>query len=126
MSLRVVTLKTAPQLRRIVVAADPSYKKHNAFFTVADQVALSGTSWDGGTRDTYRFVDIDTGKTIRKLPHYDPPEFGGTAPTPQAQLTDGVAVVRTGTFMGKTATAHVFVNSATSIMLGLQLREIAP
>lgn len=113
MPIDTIPLKSAPELKRVVLAADPSYKKHNAFFSVHASVELTGTYWDGGSRDTYTAVDIATGRN-QGAPQYAPPQFGGPRVAPKVDIPDGIAIVRTGIFCGKTAVAHVYVNANTA------------
>lgn len=98
-----------PEITRIVRIADSSYKKHKVTLSEASKVTLSGTYWDGGSRYTYTAINLETGRNIG-APQFDPPQFGGPASDPVVQLPEGIVIVRTGTFCGKTATATVFVN----------------
>lgn len=106
-----VTLRTAPEIARIIRAADPNYRKREASILARETVAISGTYWDGGSRSTYHAVDL---ATLRQLPapHYDPPQFGGPSTDPTVNIPEGVAIVCTGVFQGKPATARVYVNPA--------------
>jgi hypothetical protein len=111
-----VTLATAPEVKRVITAADPTYRKRDAFLRVTSQCTLSGTYWDGGSRSTYHAVDISTGRVL-PAPQYNPPQFGGPRTDPTVDIPDGVAIVRTGVFCGKTATATVYVNPNTAAPL---------
>lgn len=106
--MQTVELKQYPEIARVIKAADPSYKKRKAFVSVVDFVTLTGTYWDGGSRDTYTAVDLASYQRIT-APQYDPPQFGGPAKPLTVDLPNNVAIVRTGVFCGKTATAHVYV-----------------
>lgn len=114
--METITLKTAPEVLRAIRAADPSYRKHNARIHAAETVALSSTYWDGGSRDTWTAVDIATGRS-KGAPQYDPPQFGGPAAAPVVAIPEGVAIVRTGIFCGKTSTASVYVHPSTMAKL---------
>lgn len=111
-----VTLKTAPELARIIRAADPAYRKREAVLMARETVAISGTYWDGGSRSTYHAVDL---ATLRQLPapQYAPPQFGGPATDPTVAIPEGVAIVETGIFMGRPATARVYLNPANMARL---------
>ena len=104
-----VTLRTAPEIARIIKAADPNYRKREASILARETVAISATYWDEGSRSTYHAVEL---ATLRQLPapHYNPPQFGGPATDPTVAIPEGVAIVCTGVFQGKTATARVYVN----------------
>jgi hypothetical protein len=108
---KTIDLKTAPELRQLVQAADPTYKKHKVMLRITPRVTLSGTYWDGGTRSTYTAVNLST-KTASGAPQYDPPQFGGPRSTPEVELPQGACIVETGIFCGKTATATIYLNPA--------------
>lgn len=111
-----VTLRTAPELARIIRAADPTYRKREASILAREYCTISGTYWDGGSRSTYHAVDL---ATLRQLPapQYAPPQFGGPATDPQVSIPEGVAIVCTGVFQGKPATARVYLNPANMAKL---------
>lgn len=104
-----IELKTAPSLKAVVLAADSTYRKKKAVIAAQENMVLSHTYWDGGSRSTYTAVCLVTGRN-KGAPQYDPPQFGGPATAPVVAIPDGVAIVETGIFMGKPATARVYVN----------------
>jgi hypothetical protein len=104
----IVQLKEHPELKAIVLAAFPSYKKHQAIIHTADSVSLSGTYWDGGSRSTYVAVDLETRRS-KGAPQYNPPQFGGPKVVPEVSLPNGIVIVEGGTFCGKTATVTIFI-----------------
>jgi hypothetical protein len=124
-----VELKNTPDLKKLIQAADPSYKKRNAFVSAFSSHGVNINShWDGGSRSLYAIVDIVTGQK-KALPSHTHP-FYDIAAKGLANQTDGVvsidgggnvtlmalpenyALVETGHFCGKVATAHVFLNPA--------------
>lgn len=107
---KTIKLKEYPEILRIVRAADSSYKKHDAIVVTTDSLELTGTYWDGGSRSSYTAVDLATCRS-KGAPQYDPPQFGGPRVAPTVVIPDGVAIVRTGTFCGRTAVAFVYVNA---------------
>lgn len=109
-----IELKAAPEVAAIIRAADPSYRKRYAYLMPREAVELSGTYWSGGSRSTYTAVNLETGKSAG-APQYNPPQFGGREPT--VQIPEGVAIVQTGIFCGKPATAYVSVNPANMAKL---------
>lgn len=111
-----IDLKTAPEIVRVIRAADPSYRKHQATLSARETVCLSGTYWDGGSRSTYTAVDLLTCRS-KGAPQYDPPQFGGPKVDPVVSIPEGIAIVETGVFMGKTATARVYVNPSNMAKL---------
>lgn len=111
-----IDLKAAPEVLRVIRAVDPSYRKHKAILRVCESVTLSGTYWDGGSRSTYTAVNLSTGRNSG-APQYDPPQFGGPRTDPRVSIPEGVAIVQTGIFCGKTATAFVYLNPANAAKL---------
>ena len=133
-----VDLKTNPDLKRIITAAFPGYKKHKAFISAFGEHGVNINSfWDGGSRDEYAVVDLHT--TQRKtLPTRSHPFFDVAAKGLTNQSSDILAVDHVGnvtlkvlpenfalvsagtqllearfdTFCGKPATAHVYLNPA--------------
>jgi hypothetical protein len=115
-------LKQHPDLRQIVEAACPRYRKHHAYVVVADRVTLSGTFWDDGSRSTYVAVDL-LSRRVKSAPQYDPPQFGGPRETPVVTLPENVVIVEVGVFRGKQATATVYVRAANLANLLPQSRS---
>lgn len=107
--MNTMRLRNAPEVKALIQAADPSYKKHTATVVATHTVALQGTYWSGGTRHTYTAVTL-ADKRVSAAPQYDPPLFGGPSGSPKVQIPRGVAIIRTGFFCGETATAVVYVN----------------
>ena len=114
--MQTVELKQAPELARIIRAVDSTYRKKNAFMRAQSECSLHGTYWDGGSRTTYTAVNLATLQT-GAAEQYAPPQFGGPAQAPTVSIPDGVAIVATGVFCGKSATATVYVNPRNLSML---------
>lgn len=112
----IIELKTAPEVLRAIRAADSTYRKRNAFLKVGPRVMLDGTYWSGGSRTTYDAVCLVTGKSV-EMQRLNPPQFGGPAEAPTVEIPDGVAIIATGVFCGKPATAFVYVNANTAAPL---------
>jgi hypothetical protein len=106
-----IKLSDHPEVARLIKIADSSYKKHQATLWSGEKLALSGTYWDGGSRSTYTAINLETGRSLG-APQYNPPQFGGPKTDPIVEIPEGVAIVETGVFCGKTATASVYVNPA--------------
>ena len=109
--MQVIILKSAPELTRVIRCAAADYRKRHAFVYVRDNVDLSNTFWDGGSRSTYTAVDLATGKAST-AEQYAPPQFGGPRAPLNVAIPPGVAIVETGYFCGKPATASVYINPA--------------
>jgi len=109
MHYHVINLAQAPEVKRLILAADPTYRKRTAALTVASEVALRGTYWSGGTRATYTAVNIAT-RQSQTAEQYAPPQFGGPKEVPTVALPPGAVIVQTGFFCGKVSTAQVFIH----------------
>lgn len=129
-----VTLKTAPELKALVLTAFPSYKKHDVFLSVFGEHGKSINSyWDGGSRSVFCLVDIASRRTkslpTQSHPYFDVARQGlANADSPDVSvdqrgnvtlkhLPEGFALIEGGTFCGKTATAHVFLPAANMAKL---------
>ena len=121
-----ITLKQAPEVKRLIVAAFPSYRKLRG--TVATFHAINVNSyWDGGSKDEYAIVDIVSGQRVAVPtaghPYFDTAARGianignGAIEVDRVGnvvlklLPRGMALVRCGVFCGKPATACVYVNA---------------
>lgn len=102
-------------LRAIVHAVDHAYLKHSIICFIANEETLGGTYWDGGSRSTYHMVDVSGSHPCRThvFPQFAPPQFGGPRTTPVVPIANGHALVETGIFCGKSATAIVTLTRKT-------------
>lgn len=107
-----INLASEPNFSKIIKRVEPGYKKREAAFSVRDTITLEGTYWDGGSRSTYTAINLQTLQTSA-AEQFAPPQFGGPRHAPAVTIPDGVAIVETGIFCGKPATARVYVNSRT-------------
>jgi hypothetical protein len=121
-----IELKTAPELKRLVTAAFPGYKKHRAFLCVFGERGHNINSyWDGGSRSEYAIVELATMRR-QSLPTASHPYFdvarNGLANAESDVISvdhvgnvtlkilpDGFALVEAGTFCGKQATACIYL-----------------
>ena len=120
---RAIELKTAPELKRLLSAI--GYKKHKCYVSVFPTSGMDINSyWDGGSRDEYTLVDLVSGRP-RSMPSSTHPYFdiarkGIVGENEVLSVSDrgnitlkilpeNFALIRTGTFCGKAATAHIFV-----------------
>jgi hypothetical protein len=114
--MHTIELKTAPELARIVRAADGAYRKTKARLVINPTCTLYGTYWDGGSRTTYTAVNLATMRAA-SAEQFAPPQFGGPAAAPTVDIPEGIAIVATGVFCGKPATASVYINPANAARL---------
>jgi hypothetical protein len=121
-----VTLKDNQEIKRIVNSAAGNYKKQKAYVSTFSGKVNISSYWDGGSKSYYTVVEIATGRN-KSLPTSTHPYFDiavagmANCETPDVEsdhvgnlylrrLPKGFALVETGTFMGKTATAHVYLS----------------
>ena len=132
--MQTIALKTAPEIARVIRTAFPLYKKHNAFLSVFSEYGVSVNSyWGGGSRSVYVLVELATGK-VKSLPssshpYYDIARQGMlNADSPDVavdhvgnvtlkHLPEGLALIESGFFCGKPATAHVYLPAANMTKL---------
>lgn len=119
-------LRSNPEIKAVVLAGFPSYRKHNCFVTVFSPTTLN-SYWDGGSRHEYAIVQLSTLKT-KPLPTSTHPYFdvaargivgedesvsiGPSGSIVLKTLPEDFALVTAGTFCGKPATAFVYLNAA--------------
>ena len=127
--MQTLELKQYPEVKALIVAAFPVYRKLKAYVSVFPSCGIGINSyWDGGSRREYAIVELATMRR-HALPTSTHPYFDvvrkGAADTETAALAvdgrgnatlkmlpDGFALVKAGTSCGKPATAHVYVNMA--------------
>jgi hypothetical protein len=127
--MQTISLKTAPELKRVVLAAFPGYRKQNVFLSAFYEGGMNVNSyWDGGSRDEYAIVNMISGER-QPLPTQSHPYYNVSAKglaneenevvsvdhvgnVTLKALPENFALVQAGTFMGKAATAKVFVPKA--------------
>ena len=121
-----IELKNYPDIKRILERAI-SYRKHKAFLSEFHEVSIN-SYWDGGSRSTFVLYNLETGQRhalpTSTHPYYDVAARGivntGNAAVEVdsrgnvtlKQLPENCILIEAGTFCGKPATAHLFVNAA--------------
>lgn len=132
--LQDVVLKQHPEIKAIVTAAFPGYKKHKAWLrTMGPSGQGINSYWDGGSRAEYALVDLATGRRValptNTHPYFDIARAGLAGAEDSAVVVDhrgnvtlkilpeGIALVQAGTFCGKPATATVILNPANMAKL---------
>jgi hypothetical protein len=125
--LQTINLKQHPEVAAIIKAAFPSYKKHNAFLREFCPTNIN-SYWDGGSKDYFALVDLDTMRAVpmpsSTHPFYEVASRGLANKETQVIESDHVgnltlkvlpenyALVSCGTFCGKPATASIKVNAS--------------
>jgi len=130
MPLETVSLKTAPFLKRLIQTVFPEYRKHNCFLTAFHPTQIN-SYWNGGSRDYFAIVDLETMK-IRPMPtsthpffevvqnglankHNDVVSVDHVGNVMLNLLPEGFALIRSGIFCGKPGTACIYVNEANLV-----------
>lgn len=121
-----VELKTSPEVKRVVTAAFPDYRKKNAVLVPFSNGVNINSYWDGGSKSEFAIVELST-MTRRPLPSSTHPYFEVVRPGMANQTSEyfesdhvgnitlkilpaGFALVQAGTCCGKPATAYVYLN----------------
>ncbi|MGD0135272.1 MAG: hypothetical protein ABSE57_24765 [Bryobacteraceae bacterium] len=131
--MHTVTLKTALEVKAVVLAAFPAYRKQNAFLSAFGGGLSINSYWDGGSRTEFAVVELSSlqrkSLPTRTHPYFDVAvrglnntenadiEVDGVGNVTLKRLPEGFALVAAGTFCGKPATAHVYLNSANMAKL---------
>jgi hypothetical protein len=106
--MEVVILKDRPDLQKIVKMVDYKFRKAKAYLHRRNEVTLSGTYWDGGSRSKYYLVDLHGG-AVSECAGVAPAQFGGPRVDPVQRVEPGFAVVEMGTFCGKPSTPSIYL-----------------
>ena len=128
-----ITLKDHPEVKRVVLAAFPSYRKLKATLSAFNGGININSYWDGGTRNEYSIVELATlqrkSLPTRTHPFYDVAVKGLCGAENEVVsvdhvgnitlkvLPEGFALVEAGTFCGKPATAHIYLNPSNMTKL---------
>ena len=132
--MNTIELKTAPEVKRVITAAFPSYKKHAAFLSAFGECGVNINSfWDGGSRSEFAIIELATMARkplpTRTHPYFEIAARGLTNQEDQnisidhvgnvtlKRLPEGFALIEAGTFCGKSATAHIYLNPANMAKL---------
>jgi hypothetical protein len=99
-------------VKEIILATFPGYKKRNVYICPNDKVYLGGLNWSGGSRSEYRACTI-TGRSLSN-------QYDMSAPAPwnnpfegkEIAIPQGYIVVKGGHSCGKEATLQINVNPA--------------
>jgi len=128
-----IELKSAPEVKAVVLAAFPSYRKQKATLSVFNGGVNINSYWDGGSRSEYAVVELASLQRKRlpthSHPYFDVARHGIVNVETQDVAVDrvgnltlirlpaGFALVSAGTFCGKPATAHVYLNAGNMAKL---------
>lgn len=113
-SMQIIDLKQSLEVKRVVLAADSSYKRHKAYlYTFPTSGKQINSYWSGGSKSVYTLVDIAT-RERRDMPSSSHPyfEIDRVGNITLKYIPDGWALVETGYFCGKVSTATIYVNES--------------
>lgn len=130
MDIKTVNLSENPGIKKLIQCAFPKYSKRKAMLSYFPENGINvNTYWDGGSRDEYAIVHIPSMQ--KKLlpssthPYYD--LHGNSGSTADVLIEKGnvtlkrlppdFVLIRTGTFCGKPATAHVYLPNKSQNVL---------
>ena len=136
--LETIELKQRPELKKIVTAAFPNYKKHKAFLSQFSELNIN-SYWDGGSKSEYVCVHVPT-LTRRPLPSSSHPYFDIHARGIQGenafvkvdhvgnvyvkQLPADCVIVEAGYFCGKPSTAHIHMPTPAALPAANEPKQI--
>jgi len=104
----------AKEVKAIIAATFPDYKKHDVYVGAAEKVTLHDLNWSGGSRSEYRACTIDGKPTENKYAAamHVPAPWDNMFEGKTVDVPEGFVIVRGGYFCGKTATLFINVNPA--------------
>lgn len=119
-----IELKNAPEVKAVVLAAFPSYRKTKATLCAFRPTQIN-SYWDGGSRAEFAIVELATMRPkplpTKTHPWFDVARYGvadvgndiievdQVGNVTLKVLPEGFALVEAGTFCGKAATAHIYL-----------------
>ena len=115
-----ISTHTIRGTERLTRALKPHTRKHRVSVWILDPGALvscSGTYWDGGTRSAYQHLRADGSTRAIPCPG-SPPQFGG-GDAPEVEPDQGGAILRTGTFCGRTSAPTIYLTADTARQFGV-------
>lgn len=123
-----IVLSKNKEVRDVVRAAFPSYRKLRAYISVWPGSININSYWSGGSRDEYAVVELSTMRRhlmpTRSHPYFEVVHRGLAGAEDEVisvdhvgnvtlkVLPEGFVLVRAGVFCGKPATAHIYVPAA--------------
>ncbi len=102
-------------------ALKPHTRKHkcSVWILEADSlVSCHGTYWDGGSVSRYAHLRPNGSSYAIPCPS-SPPQFGG-GPAPKVAPNQGGAILRTGTFCGKTSAPTLYLTREAAVLFGVE------
>ncbi len=126
-SWRHTPVKPVDSIDALAIAriAFPEWRGKKATIVRQDAVELLGTFWDGGSKNTFRAVNIATGETSDAARGMDTPVvFGGKAANQSVRLPPGFAIVEHIVFCGKELGCRVYLAPEPTLEAGAETQAI--
>ena len=101
--------KDIPGIDTMLKRVAPKNRKRSVIVVSAESVTPNDTTWDGGTRYSYHACLLD-GRQVSYVPAPTAPAHFGGGEAVAFAIEPGHAVVKLGTFCGKTATPTVYIH----------------
>jgi hypothetical protein len=86
---------------------------------IGESVTLTDGFWSGGSRTTWRAVELDTGRAVEPTPALkNPPAFGGLPQAPTVEIPPNVAIFGHSIFCGEDAglVIHIRPENAAALL----------
>lgn len=100
--IEVTDWQKRPEIKKLVNAAFPSYRRKTVVIIPDTSVTFQQLAWDGGTKNEYGIVWLDGAVVIGEI-YREGDKYN---------IRDGQAIIQSGTFCGKPALCHIYLNPA--------------
>ncbi len=90
---------SAKDVRWLTQAAFPESKKRTANIEITTKVYFNNTFWDGGSKNVYKAVKLESGEVASLIVGSSP--WNSVAEGTTVELTPGIAIVEQSYFCGK-------------------------
>lgn len=102
----VIPTSQVPLLKKLF----PSYRKRKINIKYQKHCILNNLNWDSGSINEYSIVDLRT-YSIKSLKHLSLPHpADNTHENAKLDITEDIAIIKTGVFMGKPSTMTVYMH----------------
>ncbi len=107
-----IKIKTK-EVRHIIDATFPDYRKHNVYIWPDDSVTLHDLNWSGGSRSDYQFCSLDGKRITTNFDMHSPAPWNNKYEGQVVNIPEGFCVVQGGYFCGKVSTLSIHVHPAS-------------